>query len=96
MSTEIDFRGNALAAASEASAAVTELLSFANSSKNDKVFLFSESEPAARLATALKRVLEIELAHTDTEVGMPGMDLAELHTAEETLAALRRFLAAWT
>ena len=41
MSTEIDFRGNALAAASEASAAVTELLSFANSSKNDKVFLFS-------------------------------------------------------
>ena len=96
MSTLFDFRGKTLAAASEASAAVTELLSFANSSKNDQVFLFSESEPAARLATALKHVLEVELAHTDTEVGMPGMDIAELHTAEETLAVLGRFLDAWT
>lgn len=96
MNPAADLRIKALAAATDASAAVTDLLDFATSSENQNILLFSESEPAARLASALKHVLEVELAHCDTELGMSGMGLTELHTAEETLAALGRFLKAWT
>ena len=89
-----DEREMAIAAASQASEAVVELLRFAREGEHSAEFAFEE-EAVAKLADALKIALGIEASRLPACVDRFGEDQESADLLNQLQGALTRFLEGW-